>query len=117
MATAGLPVRDAALAFARAGTPVFPCATGGKRPLTPAGFHDASCDISQVRTWWARWAGANIGIPTGGRSGIDVVDIDVTATDCGIAEYRRRSADLRAHHGSAHDDHQRGHLGSRLGER
>jgi hypothetical protein len=92
MATAELPVRDAALAFARAGIPVFPCAAGGKRPLTPAGFHDASCDISQVRAWWARWAGANIGIPTGSRSGIDVVDIDVTATDTGFAAFERASA-------------------------
>ena len=96
LAASRLPVRDAALAFARAGNPVFPCATGGKRPLTSAGFHDASCDIDQVRGWWARWPGANIGMPTGSTSGstsgIDVVDIDVTATDSGFAAFERASA-------------------------
>lgn len=92
MATGRLPVRDAALAFARAGTPVFPCAAGGKRPLTSAGFHDASCDIEQVRAWWARSPGANIGMPTGSLSGIDVVDIDVTDEDSGFAAFGRARA-------------------------
>jgi hypothetical protein len=91
LATRRLPVRDAALAFAQAGTPTFPCAPGGKRPLTPAGFHDASSDIDQVRAWWARWPGANIGMPTGSTSGIDVVDIDVTTTDSGFAAFERAS--------------------------
>ena len=96
LATSRLPARDAALAFAQAGIPVFPCATGGKRPLTPAGFHDASGDIDQVREWWTRWPGANIGMPTGSTpgttSGIDVVDIDVTNTGSGFATFERASA-------------------------
>jgi hypothetical protein len=96
LTTSRLTARDAALAFARAGIPVFPCAMGGKRPLAPAGFHDASCDVDQVRGWWARWPGANIGMPTGSASGstlgIDVVDIDVTKTDSGFAAFERASA-------------------------
>ena len=92
MATSRLEPRDAALAFAQAGTPVFPCAIGGKRPLTQAGFHDASCDADQVRAWWARWPEANIGMPTGGLSGIDVVDIDVTDADSGFAAFERATA-------------------------
>ncbi|TFC03370.1 bifunctional DNA primase/polymerase [Cryobacterium sp. MDB2-33-2] len=91
LATSRLPARDAALAFAEVGIPIFPCARNGKRPLTAAGFHDSSCDFDQVRAWWERWPGANIGMPTGSRSGIDVVDIDVTSTDSGFAAFERAS--------------------------
>ncbi|MDJ0378483.1 bifunctional DNA primase/polymerase [Cryobacterium sp. PH31-L1] len=92
LASRRLPVRDAALAFARAGIPVFPCVPEGKHPLTPAGFHDASRDVEQVQAWWTRWPGANIGMPTGSASGIDVVDIDVTKTDAGFAAFERATA-------------------------
>jgi hypothetical protein len=92
VATSRLPVRDAALAFARAGIPVFPCVPEGKHPLTPSGFHDASRDVDQVRAWWTRWPGANIGMPTGSTSGIDVVDIDVTKTDAGFAAFEQATA-------------------------
>ncbi|WP_166791542.1 bifunctional DNA primase/polymerase [Cryobacterium sp. Hh38] len=89
VATSRLPVQDAALAFAKAGISVFPCVPEGKHPLTPAGFHDASRDVDQVQAWWTRWPGANIGMPTGSTSGIDVVDIDVTKTDAGFAAFER----------------------------
>ena len=92
LATSRLPVRDAALAFARAGIPVFPCVPDGKHPLTPTGFHDASRDVTQVQASWTRWPGANIGMPTGSTSGIDVVDIDVTKTDAGFAAFERATA-------------------------
>ena len=92
VATSRLPVRDAALAFGRAGIPVFPCVPEGKHPLTPAGFHDASSDLEQVRAWWTRWPSANIGMPTGSASGIDVVDIDVTKADAGFAAFEQATA-------------------------
>ena len=92
VATGRLSVRDAALAFARAGIPVFPCVPEGKHPLTSAGFHDASRNIDRVQAWWTRWPGANIGMPTGSTSGIDVVDIDVTKTDAGFAAFERATA-------------------------
>lgn len=60
--------------------PVFPCVPGGKRPLTTHGFHDASTDPAIIRSWWRRWPDANIGIPTGAASGVDVVDVDVRST-------------------------------------
>ena len=85
-------VKDAALAFARLGVPIFPCTRGGKRPYTPAGFLDASCDIGVVRAWWTRWPGANIGLPTGSTSGIDVVDVDVSQTTSGFDSFDRVSA-------------------------
>src|SRR5829696_498645 len=66
----------AALAYARRGVPVFPCEPGGKRPLTYNGFWDSSADPRRVAAWWDRWPDANLGVPTGERSGLLVLDID-----------------------------------------
>ena len=66
----------AALAYACSGVPVFPCEPGGKRPLTYNGFWDASADPRRVAAWWDRWPDANLGVPTGERSGLLVLDID-----------------------------------------
>lgn len=90
--TSGMPVHDAALAFAGSGIRIFPCASGGKRPLTHAGFHDASSDVDQVRTWWARWPEANLGMPTGSVSGVDIVDIDVANAGSGFVAFDRVNA-------------------------
>ena len=69
-------LRSAALAYARRGVPVFPCEPGGKRPLTRNGFWDATTEARQIGAWWARWPAANVGVPTGGRSGLLVLDAD-----------------------------------------
>jgi hypothetical protein len=76
-ATFSLPLGAAAAVYAAAGIPVFPCIPGGKKPMTGHGFLDATTDPVAVRRWWMRWPQANIGIPTGYRSGVDVVDVDV----------------------------------------
>ena len=36
------PLSVAAAGFAGAGVPVFPCAPGGKHPITEHGFHEAT---------------------------------------------------------------------------
>lgn len=64
-----------ALACARASIPVFPC-DARKRPLTPRGHHDATCNLDTVRRWWKRWPDALVGIPTGLNSGVWILDID-----------------------------------------
>lgn len=79
----------AALTFAAADLPVFPCEPGGKRPLTRAGYLDASQDASVVSVWWQRWPQANIGLPTGPLSGIDVVDVDVKPAGTGFTGFHR----------------------------
>lgn len=66
----------AALEIASRGIPVFPCKQGGKRPLTEHGHLDATTDPRKIHAWWNRWARANIGVPTGRRSGLLVIDID-----------------------------------------
>ncbi|MDI6720357.1 MAG: bifunctional DNA primase/polymerase [Methanomicrobiales archaeon] len=91
------PPRDttmivAALETANRGWPVFPihtpgpgglctcgavpCDNAGKHPRTPEGVHDATTDKDQIRKWWDRWNNANIGIATGKKAGIFVLDVD-----------------------------------------
>jgi len=64
---------EAALAYARLGYPVFPCAPGGKTPITKHGCKDATTDEKQVEAWWRQHPSANIGIAT---AGLLVVDVD-----------------------------------------
>ncbi len=64
---------DWALGYAKKSIPVFPCKPGGKEPLTPHGFKDATTDPDRIRAWWSRWPEANIATPTGKRFGKIVV--------------------------------------------
>ena len=79
---------DAALDYAARGWPVLPCSPRDKRPLVPrdvvdgkpvaksGGLSKASCDAQTVRDWWDRWPDALIGVATGVKAGIFVVDFD-----------------------------------------
>lgn len=87
-ATRGAPLPVAALRFAEAGVPVFPCVPWEKRPLTPQGFKNATTDPVMVEGWWRRWPDANIGLPTGAASGFDVVDVDIHAGGDGFRSLR-----------------------------
>ena len=74
------PGRDAmasaALAIAVRRIPVFPCDPSSKKPLVPTGFKAATTDVATIGSWWRRWPGAMIGMPTGERSGLVVLDVD-----------------------------------------
>lgn len=85
----GLALPEAAARFAAAGVPVFPCVPDGKRPLVEHGFHDATTESRQVGSWWRRWPAANIGVPTGSASGVEVVDVDRKAAGSGFAAFGR----------------------------
>jgi hypothetical protein len=52
------------------------CPNLGKHPLTKHGVKDATTDKATIRAWWRKWPRANIGIATGARSKLVVVDID-----------------------------------------
>ncbi|TET32867.1 MAG: DUF3987 domain-containing protein [Planctomycetota bacterium] len=64
---------NAAIHYAELEYPVFPCAPGGKVPITKHGFKDATTDIEQIETWWRQRPDANIGITT---TGLVVIDVD-----------------------------------------
>jgi hypothetical protein len=77
----------AALRLATAGVRVFPVTPGGKTPigrLVPNGFKDATTDEAKIRDWWRVVPIANIGVPTGATT---VVDLDVKNEADGIAEW------------------------------
>ena len=54
------------------------CISPGKHPRIKTGraFEAATCDEVQIRRWWNKWPGANIGIATGQQSRLCVVDAD-----------------------------------------
>lgn len=66
---------EAALRYAALGYPVFPCVPGGKAPLTPRGFKDATTDPGQIQSWWEKYPDANVGMPT---AVLLVIDVDGT---------------------------------------
>lgn len=72
---------DYALHYAREGWPVFPLIPGDKTPLIPRekgghGCHDATTSAELIEQWWTQWPEANIGLATGIRSNLLVVDVD-----------------------------------------
>lgn len=52
------------------------CKSPGKHPRTPNGVRDATDDIATITTWFAGAQDTNIGIATGEKSGLVVVDLD-----------------------------------------
>jgi hypothetical protein len=56
--------------------PIFPADPADKSPLCTHGFHDATARAWQIRVWWRRWPNAMIGMPTGPRTRVWVLDVD-----------------------------------------
>jgi hypothetical protein len=67
---------DHALALARKGLAVFPLKARSKTPWTRHGCLDATTDLETIAGWWDGWPDSNIGVATGSKSGIWVLDID-----------------------------------------
>jgi hypothetical protein len=86
------PRLAAALRYARANWPVFPCIPGEKAPVTRHGFLDATTDPDKITWWWSRNPGWNLAIATG-TPGPDVLDVDVRETGSGFAAFARLRRD------------------------
>jgi hypothetical protein len=82
------PRLAAALRYARADWPVFPCITGEKAPATEHGFLDATTDPDKITWWWTRNPDHNVAIATG-TPGPDVLDVDVHKHGSGFAAFNR----------------------------
>jgi hypothetical protein len=77
----------AALRYAAAGWPVFPCQAGAKVPATSHGLKDATTNPAQIREWWSGQP-YNVAIATGA-PGPDVLDVDVKDSGKAWAAYNR----------------------------
>lgn len=66
---------DFALFYASKGWHVFPCRPRDKTPLVKWA-DEATTDKEKITSWWTSTPTANIGIATGARSGLLVIDID-----------------------------------------
>lgn len=73
---AAVSLLGGAIRLAAGGRPVFPCAPGGKRPLSVNGLLDATVDRDVIERWWARWPDANLAVRTGQVSRLVVIDVD-----------------------------------------
>ncbi|MBN98160.1 MAG: hypothetical protein CME16_02755 [Gemmatimonadetes bacterium] len=67
---------SAAIEYAKRGFPVLPLRPGSKAPATMHGKNDASTDAEQVTRWFQPDSSYNVGILTGEKSCLIVVDID-----------------------------------------
>src|SRR5699024_235862 len=57
------------------------CSNKGKHPATRNGVKDATIDTNQIKEWWSNRPYLNIGIETGKRSGMFVLDVDTSIDD------------------------------------
>lgn len=78
--------------------PVFPCRRSdetdqegrtlkAKSPLTKNGFKDATQDEAQIRRFWANHPDALVGVPTGSRTNLAVIDFDTRSADAMAQEW------------------------------
>src|SRR6266542_3760148 len=105
---------EAALQLASWGWPVFPlhevhaegacsCKKGkrcgkqaGKHPRVDGWQQQATTDPNTIRAWWRQWPHANVGVPTGPRSGLWVVGPDGPKGHAALADLERRHGVLPA---------------------
>jgi len=74
-----------ALALARRGLWIFPCRPRSKEPANANGYKDATTDPDLIAQWWQQ-TDFNIGVATGARSHVFVLDVDSTDAE---AELRK----------------------------
>lgn len=84
------PIRNGVCTCGRAD-----CSSPAKHPRTANGLKDATTDANTIDRWWRRWPDANVGVCTGGASGIVVIDIDPRhGGDDSLAELERANSTL-----------------------
>src|SRR4029453_18724792 len=68
---------DLALYYLARDVPIFPCRSADKTPIPSNGFKAATTNERIVRILWDRHPDAMVGMPTGERTGVFVLDVDV----------------------------------------
>lgn len=103
-------IRNAALSYARRAWLVMPlwwplpdgrcscgnpaCTSAGKHPVEKGWQELATTNEATIRAWWRRRPKANIGIPTGERSGLLVLDVDGEEGKDALADLEARYGPL-----------------------
>ena len=83
----------------------FPCGIA-KKPATPRGFKDGTCDPDALRELWKKHPRPLVGVPTGAISGLDVLDIDTRhGGESWLAEHKHRLPSTRIHRTRSGDLH------------
>jgi hypothetical protein len=94
------------MSYARQDFAIFPCWPNEKRPLTPHGFKDATCDEKQISRWWKQWPTANIGLALDGK--FWVLDVDNPDGEQSLAKLESQheplplTTQVRTGHGGRH---------------
>lgn len=90
-------VVNALMALIDKGLPCFPCHFD-KKPATPRGYKNATSARESIIELWRCYPGPLIGVPTGGLSGLDVLDIDPrNAGDAWLGRHKVRLPVTRVH--------------------
>lgn len=97
------PLLAAALRAAESGWAVFPVVSGEKSPAIREWERRATTDERQIRAWWGKDSGHNVGLVTG-RSGLLVVDLDGPGPANRFSSDRSRAHDLSGAAGDRRDD-------------
>jgi hypothetical protein len=88
-----IQIVEAALTYAQKGWPVFPL--HNKIPFKNSqGYKDATTDEQQIQTWWTLHPTANIGLATGEKSEVIVLDIDPPEGHYSLQELQSQHAPL-----------------------
>ena len=89
------PLAIAGPKFVSKEIPIIPVWPGGKAPCIHNGLRGASCDPNTVNGWLLAYPKANVGVLTGSKSGLLVLDVDMGKDRDGEHELR----DLQQTHG------------------
>ena len=63
--------------YIQEGKKIFPCRGDGKSPLITGWQNKATSNQEVIHTWWREYPNANIGLLTGKKANLVVVDVDV----------------------------------------
>jgi len=81
------PMIESALWYRRKGFSVIPCKKD-KRPLIKwEPYQLTKPTEDEIKQWWGKWPDANIGLPCGPVSGVDVLDVDTEEAYQNLTEF------------------------------
>lgn len=81
------PMIESALWYRRKGFSVIPCQKNKKPYIKWEPYQLQKPTEDEIREWWGKWPNANIGLPCGPVSGVDVLDVDTEEAYQNLTEF------------------------------